>query len=551
MKTKKESNSDSASKFRLLSFNPNSVGKNPKRQKVFNALRKKNLDILLLADTRISKEVENIVKTDWGGKSYFSSFSSQARGCAILFRKEFPAEIDENSVFADKSGNFLCLNFKYENFTITVSCIYGPNEDDPDFFRNVLNRTELLQNGSDFTILGGDWNLVLDQSLDTFGYKAEHNKAAKIVLKEGMENMGWVDIFREFNPQKKRFSWRKFKDTKRARLDFHLISAQLLPFVQKSDIIPGIDSDHSIVELEIDFSKFKRGTGFFKYNNSLNKDFEYVEKVKETIKNVVQQYAEDCYNPDFFQIATPEQLQETTSTLNPQLFLETLMMEIRGTTIQYCATKKKIKNAAKNLALHRLEVAEEASDSQPNCRELLEKLNEAKKDVEIFEKTEAEGALVRARALWQIEGEKPSKFFCNLEKFNALQKYIPKLKVKNEKNVEIEVTEQQKIDKEIRKFYASLYKSRENLQTPYTIDSFLGKNANKCPKIQPSEALKLEGLIALEEATNYIKKCRADASPGSSGFTGGFFKLFWRDIKCFVVNALNYAYEIGNLYFAT
>ena len=123
--------------------------------------------------------------------------------------------------------------------------------------------------------------------------------------KEGMENMGWVDIFREFNPQKKRFSWRKFKDTKRARLDFHLISAQLLPFVQKSDIIPGIDSDHSIVELEIDFSKFKRGTGFFKYIYSLNKDFEYVEKVKETIKNVVQKYAEDCYNPDFFPNCNP------------------------------------------------------------------------------------------------------------------------------------------------------------------------------------------------------------------------------------------------------
>ena len=250
-----------------MSFNPNSVGKNPKRLKIFNALKKKNLDILCLADTRISEVIENEVRSEWGGKSYFSSFSSQARGCAILFRKEFPAEIDENSVYADKSGNFLCLNFKYENFTITLSCIYGPNEDDPEFYKNVvLLKTELLQSESDFTILAGDWNLVLDQDIDTFGYKAEHNKAAKVVLKEGIENLGWVDIFRELNPQKKRYSWRKFGDTKRARLDFHLISAQLLPFVQKADIIPGIDSDHSIAELEIDFSKFKRGTGFYKYN---------------------------------------------------------------------------------------------------------------------------------------------------------------------------------------------------------------------------------------------------------------------------------------------
>ena len=57
----------------------------------------------------------------------------------------------------------------------------------------------------------------------------------------------------------------------------------------------------------------------------------------------------------------------------------------------------------------------------------------------------------------------------------------------------------------------------------------------------------MEGLITIEEATKYMKGCRKDASPGSSGFTGGFFKLFWRNLKVFVVNALNFAYEIGNL----
>ena len=51
----------------------------------------------------------------------------------------------------------------------------------------------------------------------------------------------------------------------------------------------------------------------------------------------------------------------------------------------------------------------------------------------------------------------------------------------------------------------------------------------------------------MQEATDYMKGCRSDASPGSSGFTGSFFKLFWRNLKWFIIHALNFAYETGNL----
>ena len=69
----------------------------------------------------------------------------------------------------------------------------------------------------------------------------------------------------------------------------------------------------------------------------------------------------------------------------------------------------------------------------------------------------------------------------------------------------------------------------------------------KHPKISTSTANKLEGELRVEEASNYMKHCRSDASPGSSGFTGAFYKFFWRNLKHFVVNSLNYAYETGNL----
>ena len=121
-----------------------------------------------------------------------------------------------------------------------------------------------------------------------------------------------------------------------------------------------------------------------------------------------------------------------------------LLLEIRGKTIGYCAWKKKCANAAQSLALHRLEQVEIASDKQPSCLDLKRELDLARDEVDRFNEKEAEAAECRARIRWRIHGEKPSKFFSNLEKYNALQKYIPELKVKDNDGVEFVINEQQK-----------------------------------------------------------------------------------------------------------
>ena len=51
----------------------------------------------------------------------------------------------------------------------------------------------------------------------------------------------------------------------------------------------------------------------------------------------------------------------------------------------------------------------------------------AREEVEEFSKKKAEGAICRSRINWQVHGEKPSRYFCNLEKYNGTQKFIPQL----------------------------------------------------------------------------------------------------------------------------
>jgi hypothetical protein len=38
-----------------------------------------------------------------------------------------------------------------------------------------------------------------------------------------------------------------------------------------------------------------------------------------------------------------------------------------------------------------------------------------------------------------------------------------------------------------------------------------------------------------------------DKTPGSDGYSAEFFLFLWKDLQIFIVNSLNYGYDIGEL----
>ena len=63
-----------------------------------------------------------------------------------------------------------------------------------------------------------------------------------------------------------------------------------MSFIENVNISPGYRSDHSVIELSLSFSDFKKDKGFWKFNNSLLADHDYVKLVKETIITLKTQY---------------------------------------------------------------------------------------------------------------------------------------------------------------------------------------------------------------------------------------------------------------------
>ena len=57
-----------------------------------------------------------------------------------------------------------------------IVSLYGPNRDNPEFYAELEER--ISEVGFENLIIGGDWNLVLDFTLDYYNYKHfNHAKA--------------------------------------------------------------------------------------------------------------------------------------------------------------------------------------------------------------------------------------------------------------------------------------------------------------------------------------------------------------------------------------
>lgn len=104
----------------------------------------------------------------------------------------------------------------------------------------------------------------------------------------------------------------------------------------------------------------------------------------------------------------------------------------------------------------------------------------------------------------KVEGEKPTRLFCSLEKFNAVQKHVPKLIIEKD-GLEHELLKQKAIESEIYNYYKELYTDKP--VQDLGIEDFLEHDGVlSCPKLQESEKLKMEGMITEEELTRYLKK---------------------------------------------
>ena len=119
-------------------------------------------------------------------------------------------------------------------------------------------------------------------------------------------------------------------------------------------------------------------------------------------------------------------------------------------------------------------------------------------ELESIREQKLKGSLIRSRVKWIEQGEKPTKYFCNLENRNFTSKIIPR--VINERNEEI--TEQNEILREVEKYYKTLFSQIDDeLYQCNLSDEMIGLNYDI---LDETDKISLEGKISYEEASKTL-----------------------------------------------
>ena len=302
---------------------------------------------------------------------------------------------------------------------------------------------------------------------------------------------------------------------KQARLDYFLLSEELTSISTKEDILYKYRSDHAPITITISLNDQPRGVGSWKFNNSLLKEEKFIKLIKEEIQTFKLAHAATPYNQEY---VLPKN-SDIEFMADPVIFWESLMVTLRGKIISYSIHKNKNRKCSKKDLETKIKKIDLCISSGNATREDLQKLKSLNEKLLDLRKDDLKGAFIRSRAEWHELGEKPSKYFLNLENKNKINKTINEIKI-DDNTV---ITDQHKLLEELKKIYAKLY-SKKDIQP----------NEDYSPKINPTkisekDRIRLEEKRTIKELKQAINSMKNNKAPGPMGLAQNFIRSFGRN----------------------
>ena len=217
-----------------------------------------------------------------GGKAYWLHGTSKERGVAILLRKKGDCEVLKS--FHDSEGCITGITFKLATDQFTLLNIYAPNNDDPNFWIQVL---QFFEQYLGKRILVGDFNLALDVDTDRSSPNAKNNDRSAEIVNTYMEDTMMSDVWRDCNPELTQYTYFRRKPYFiGSRLEYILVDTVICAWCTEVKILPGFRTDHSAVHVSLDPHGIHRGKGLWKMNTRVLYEKQYLDMINHQIMQV-------------------------------------------------------------------------------------------------------------------------------------------------------------------------------------------------------------------------------------------------------------------------
>jgi exonuclease III len=550
---------------------------------------------IFLSDLRLNTDTVGFNNLFFPRYEMLHNSTSNKRGVGLLIASSLQYTITKT--YKDISNNILGIRINIGDTPILVISIYGPNHNDNCFFRDlkrILDENRLLP-----VVCAGDWNTTYstapaDTNIDIFSMLNPPSLIRSGWLADICDDYGLIDPYRAINHSKRDYTYiPNTGNRNRSRLDFFLISDRLLSICNMCNISQALSSEifdhksismhfvakkslnfhfinptifkhprfeavvatasaetflqhavHDQVDVDIEEGLLHVGRLISKITECNEIEFSIAFEGDSDDKRLTLQNLETQLNELLYSLPDPERFNEIELTCNPDIFLETLMGNIRNSLISFQAWHKKVKNAkvssiCKNLNILRCDYTMNADEIFRLERELV-----------VIRDIELSSIMNEMKIFDHLHNEKPSPLFLNLLKCNNKDSLQC---IKGDAGEILDT--QEKLEAHLVKFYSDVY-SRKTQEVPVDysdcINEFLGADIINHPvvrnsKLSDEERDELDRPFTIAELDDSLKNCNIKSAAGRDGYSNKLIRLCWNHLRIPLFKYANFCFETGML----
>jgi exonuclease III len=230
-----------------------------------NGICKLKNDIIFLCDIRLSNKnlisaeqdmKKNFLYNSYDKYNFYANSTKNSRGVGILIKHSLNAQVQE--VISSDDENILLIRASIKGTELILISIYGPNNNNRDFFTNL---TEFIRRFSNcHLIIGGDWNCTyssssLAENIDCLNMKKLPNALHSNILNDICDEFNLADPYRYFYPSSRDYTYvpRNDASINKSRIDYFLVSENLFDSLSDCTISPNLQNklfDHKAVTIK-------------------------------------------------------------------------------------------------------------------------------------------------------------------------------------------------------------------------------------------------------------------------------------------------------------